>query len=261
VEGGWPPSPDVQHGTAVAGIAAAITGNGKGIAGIACGAQILPVSLGSFPTAAGLAAGLRWASQNGARVVNLSFSTVPTDCANKALQDVGGHLVLCAATGNDGSPQAGVTFPASHASVIGVGAANSGNLPVVNQRCFDPQGRASSPWSSQYGLGLSTLAPGLNCWTTYPLTPTQKTGYGTACGTSLASPHVAGLAALLWSLKPSLTNVEVRRLIEANCQRVGSYTYIKMPGYPNGNWCAEAGYGLVDCYAAFKAATSSPPPS
>jgi subtilisin family serine protease len=188
----------------------------------------------------------------------MSFSVVPTDCAHNALRDIGAKLVLCAATGNDGSPQAGVAFPASHINVIGVGAANLQGLPVENQTCFDNQGMASAPWSSQYGAGLSTLAPGVSCLTTYPLsTRTKVAGYGTACGTSLASPHVAGLATLLWSVKPSLTNVEVRRMIETNCRKVGNYAYNGTPGHPNGSWCEEAGYGLVDCYAAFKAATSS----
>lgn len=257
------------HGTAVAGIAAAKVDNGLGIAGIAGLGTIVPVSLGMYPTSSGLAAGLRFAIGRGARVVNMSVAVCPTACVDEAVKaawDAG--LVLCAAVGND--PVAYAEYPASHPSVIGVGGANRRGLLKTQDGdpCVDDNG-LSNDWNSRYGAGLAMLAPGVNCWTTYPVSGggsmrAARTGeacgpvpgYQSVCGTSAASAHAAGLAALIRSVKPALTNQRVREIIETTCEKVGPYTYARSSDHPNGTWSLQAGYGLMDCLSALKLALS-----
>jgi len=83
-------------------------------------------------------------------------------------------------------------------------------------------------------------------------------------GTSAAAPHVAGIAALVFSWCPKLTQPEVRQAIEASCQKINQYhavnnptgyVYISVGGRPNGTWNNQVGYGLVDAHAAVQTAT------
>ena len=73
-------------------------------------------------------------------------------------------------------------------------------------------------------------------------------------GTSAACPHVAGVAALILSVRPNLTGQQVRNIIEQTAQKVGGYSYATTSGRPNGTWHQETGYGLVDAYAAVRKA-------
>lgn len=77
--------------------------------------------------------------------------------------------------------------------------------------------------------------------------------YQTFNGTSAATPHVAGVAALILSINPGLTQNQVRDIIESTCTKVGNYNYSTVTGRPNGTWNNEMGYGLVNAYAAVKA--------
>lgn len=69
-------------------------------------------------------------------------------------------------------------------------------------------------------------------------------------GTSSACPHVAGVAALILSVNPNLTQKEVATIIEKTARKVGGYSYSTVSGRPNGTWHTEVGYGLIDAYAA-----------
>ena len=73
-------------------------------------------------------------------------------------------------------------------------------------------------------------------------------------GTSSACPHVAGVAALVLSVNPNLTALQVRNVIESTAQKVGGYNYQGVDDRTNGSWNEEMGYGLVDAYAAVQAA-------
>jgi hypothetical protein len=69
-------------------------------------------------------------------------------------------------------------------------------------------------------------------------------------GTSSATPHVSGLAALILSISPCLTNIQVTDIIEQTAVKIGSYNYSQYPNRPNGTWWFETGYGLIDVEAA-----------
>jgi len=98
---------------------------------------------------------------------------------------------------------------------------------------------------SGYGTKLDVVAPGNNILSTLPNNST-----GSKNGTSMATPHVAGIAALVISNNPTLTRLQVVTAIEKSAKKVGSYTYSTTSGRPNGTWNNQMGYGLVDAYAA-----------
>jgi thermitase len=215
------PQDDHGHGTHVAAIAAASTNNGEGVAGVNWGANILPVKVlnsSATGTYANVAAGIVWATDNGAQVINLSLggpapSFVLNDAVNYAYQR---GVILVASTGNAGAPS--VLYPAAYDPVIAVGATDSGN----NLAGF-----------SNYGPEVDVVAPGVNIYSAFP-----GGGYGYRSGTSMAAPHVSGLAALLWGI-PGNGPTRIRALIEASTLDLGS------PG-----WDVFFGSGLIQMDAA-----------
>ena len=247
------------HGTACAGIAAARGNNSRGIAGVAYNCRILPISMGSSPLASRVAAGLNWARLNGANVVSMSFFTTETNDVNTAISTAySSGRVLVAATGNSNTST--VSYPARHSNVIAVGAAS----PCGERK--SPSSCDGENWGSQYGNELSVVAPGVFISTT---DIQGNGGYNYSGksndysdrdyiqwfnGTSAATPFVAGVAALVLSINPNLTALQVRNIIESTAQKVGNYTYSTTSGRPNGTWNNQMGYGLVNAYAAVQAA-------
>lgn len=188
---------DNGHGTHVAGIVAATANNSKGGAGVAPGARVLPVKVldrnGSGYTD-WVAAGIRFAADAGAKVINLSLAGGADSVMSSAVAyaQTKGCLVVAAA-GNDGS-SSGASYPARYDGVIGVGAVDSNNA------------RASF---SNYGAdaGVDIAAPGVGILSTVPGNTYQSWN-----GTSMAAPFVSGVAALLLSADPSLeTNLTALR--------------------------------------------------
>ncbi|RMF33417.1 MAG: peptidase S8 [Chloroflexi bacterium] len=241
------PSDDQGHGTHVAGIAAALSNNSRGIAGVSWGARIMPVKVlgadGTGPTS-GIANGIIWATDHGADVINLSLggsssSATLQDAVNYAYNQ--GVLVVAAA-GNwyqQGNP---VIYPAAYPHVVAVAATGDQN---------------EHAYYSETGYYVDVAAPGgnptgsndnnANHWilSTY----WRGAGYGDylwVVGTSQATPHVAGLAALVWSVKPSLTNDQVEQLIENTAVDLGT------PGRDD-----VFGYGRIDVYAALSRAQTT----
>ena len=197
------------HGTHVAGIAAAMTNNGVGVAGLSYTSTIMNVKVLSDAGAGAyswIASGIIWATDNGAEVINMSLggsSDSPTleDAINYAWSK---GVVVVAAAGNSGT--ASPFYPAYYTNCIAVAATD------VND--------AKASWSN-YGDWVDVAAPGVSIYSTL-----KNDGYGYKSGTSMASPHVAGLAALVFTTLSDANgdgklNDEVRSQIEVNCDDIG----------------------------------------
>jgi len=196
---------DNGHGSHVAGTAAAATNNGTGMAGVCPSCQILPVKVlnaqgsGSYSA---IAAGIRWAADHGADVINLSLggsagSTVLQDAVNYA--DSRGVLLACAAGNSNTSAP---SYPAYYPACVAVAATDSADRKAT---------------FSNYGSWVDTSAPGTGIWATY------KNGqYRSLSGTSMAAPHVAGLAGLLFSQGRTKTDVRSRLTRAAYTDPVGT---------------------------------------
>jgi subtilisin family serine protease len=207
---------DHGHGTMVAGIAAAETNNYEGIAGVAWNSKILPVKVlnqyGSGSTVA-IVNGILWAVDNGAQILNLSFGAPAKDNAvEEALKyafETKGAFIAAAA-GNDNTA---VYYPAAYDRYVCATAATDYN----DQR---------TTWSN-FGPEIDVAAPGDKIITTYPvaLTPAGFQPYKFQDGTSMASAHVAGLAALIRGIKPSLTPSDVMNIIRYAADDVNSSIY------------------------------------
>jgi subtilisin family serine protease len=248
-------SPTGPHGTACAGIVAATFNNALGVAGVAGNARIMPVAFQNW-TDVEVAAGINWASANGADVISMSFgnngwSQAIIDPAIQAAFDA--DLVMCVATHNYNSS---ITYPATNALVMAVGASDE----IDNRKT--PMSPDLEGWGSNFGPQMSVVAPGVRIPTTDQRGSAGYNGGAGAAGdyeltfngTSSATPHVAGLAALIRSLYPALSNVEVRALIEKSAQKVGVVAYADMAGHPNGSWNQEMGYGRITVLRALDAA-------
>ena len=182
------PRDDQGHGTAVAGVIAARTQNRVGQAGMCWKCSVMPVKVldrnGSGPTST-IAAGIVWAVNHGAQVINLSLGGAGT---TQVLQDAvsfaasKGVLVLAAA-GNSGSTTK--FYPAAYPSVVSVGATQEDDTLYS--------------WSNRGADWVQVAAPGCDT------APVRGGGYGNFCGTSAATPVVSGIAGLALSLDPTIT--------------------------------------------------------
>jgi subtilisin family serine protease len=197
VDPGQPPSDDNGHGTALAGIIAASTDNGIGVAGVAPHARIMPVKAldadgrGSAST---VDAGIEWAAAHGARVINLSFGDLlPGDLPpglRQAVATARSDGAICVlAAGND--PQAVDTYPDADAVVVGA-ATEQGTAAAYSSSVGD------APWaiSAPGGGGTSSAT---NVISTY-WTPGGGATYASLAGTSMATAFVSGALADLLSL-------------------------------------------------------------
>jgi serine protease len=210
-------SDDNGHGTHVCGTIAQSTNNGIGCAGIAPSARILSVKAldangkGSNFT---IGSGLRYAVDHGAQVINMSIGGVSSRTLQDAVQYAVAHgVTLCCATGNSGAGQ--ITYPARYPGVIAVGALNA-------------QGQRAS--FSQYGSGLSLVAPGEDILQQTFSRKTGKAGYYYYSGTSMATPHVTGVAALVKSLAPKISPADLKKLLMDTARDVGAAGYDPLTG-------------------------------
>ena len=200
-----PPLDDDGHGTHVAGIIAANTNNFEGIAGITWHNKIMPIKVldqSGAGTLFDVAQGVFWATDHGAKVINLSLGNY---AESKFLHDAikyafSKDVVLVAASGNDGTDQLG--YPASYPEVIAVSAIDYDQTIVE---------------FSNYGKYVDVVAPGVNIASTYP-----SNQYASLSGTSMASPHVAGLAGLIRSIDPTLSNQQINQIIKNTATDLGN---------------------------------------
>jgi hypothetical protein len=254
-------SPVGNHGTACAGIVAARLDNSQGVAGLAGGARVMAIATATWADV-DIAEGLYFAADNGAGVVSMSFGVYPSwnfwdfDLIRDALQhahDKG--LVLVAASGNEDIPAS--RFPGSDARTLTVGGSNRDD-----ERKRTGDASSESWWGACYGPDLDVVAPCLEIPTTDRLGGTGYDAtdyYDRFNGTSSATPCVAGLAALILSLRPGLSNVEVRSIIESTCDKISPnlYTYSNAGSKPSGTWNEEVGYGRINAERALLAACAT----
>jgi hypothetical protein len=186
------------HGTHVAGTIAAAN-NGFGVTGVAPNAKIMPIRVfenDAYSSSIILEQGIRYATNNGADVINLSWTWTPTPGIETAIQDaIDRGVVVVMASGNEylSTP----SYPAQLATDggIAVGALDiAGNVPY---------------FSNGAGMLLDyVVAPGVDVYSTTP-----NNSYMFYNGTSMATPHVAGVAALMLSANPALTPAQVEEIL------------------------------------------------
>jgi subtilisin family serine protease len=211
------PTDDHYHGTMVAGVVGAETNNGKGIAGIAWKGKILPVKvLNDYGEgrASDIAAGILWAVEHGAKILNLSFAAPSENITlGTALKDAfeKQDVFIAAAAGNDNTA---VYYPAAYEKYVCAVAATDYN----DERAV----------YSNFGYEIDCAAPGEKILTTIPSYLTTLLApfpYGYGWGTSMASAHVAGLAALIKSIKPSLKPGQIMNIIRYSADDVNASVY------------------------------------
>ena len=222
------PTDDFGHGTKVTGIIAAATNNGIGVAGVASRVSVMELkALDStgWGTEFDVAEAIDYAANNGVRIINLSLGGTTDDQFMRDATNYayGKGVLLVAAAGNAGSITPPV-YPAAYPHVLAVAATDS----------TDQVAYFSLP-----GDYLDLAAPGVSIYST-----AMGGSYESGSGTSFAAPHVAGVAALVWAARPSLTVDEVHSLLRATARDIGA------PG-----WDAQTGWGLVDAAAAVRLAS------
>jgi serine protease len=229
------------HGTHVAGTIAALTGNGAGVSAVAPEAKILPITvLGANGSGymSDTAEGIIWATDHGATVINMSLgsSSKVTAVSNAIAYARSKGVVVVAAAGNERAQGSPTSYPAADAGVIGVAATDSADKVAS--------------YSNQ-GSYVDVAAPGSGIISTYPTALGMS--YASMNGTSMASPHVAAVAALIRAHRPALTPDQVQAAMEGSAVDLGT-----------AGKDIDYGHGRIDAVAALSAAgggTASPSPS
>ena len=195
-----------SHGTYVAGVAALALGNGVGNSGYCpkCRLMIVLVGTDSGASLSDIASGLAYAADHGARVANMSWAGASDSSTLQSAIDYAHDkgLVLTAAAGNSNCNC--TSYPAADRNVLGVAG--------VSNAAGDKQG------DSNYGSWVKIAAPegNMTAWPTINGAP----GYAAVGGTSVAAPAAAGIAGLLFSYDPSLTNTQVEQALEVSAAPV-----------------------------------------
>ncbi len=239
------------HGTHVAGTVAAVTNNNTGVAGVAYGAKVVPVRVlakcgGSTSdiadaivwSAGGSVSGVP-ANPNPVKVINMSLGgggSCPSVTQNAINSARANGAVVVVAAGNSNRDASGFT-PASCNGVINVAATDR---------------NGSRATYSNFGSNIDIAAPGgmggsdgvastMNAGTTTPTTD----NYSYSAGTSMAAPHVAGVAALMFAVNPNLTPDQVEQMLKDSAR-----------SFPSGSTCSTSncGAGIMDAHAAVLAA-------
>ncbi|NTS77753.1 S8 family serine peptidase [Catenovulum sp. SM1970] len=215
-----------SHGTHVAGTIAAIGGNGQGVVGVNrsgnLGLHIVKVfnDQGTWAYGSDLADAVNRCVQAGSNVISMSLGGGGSSTTERnAFQNAHNAGVLSiAAAGNDGNSS--ISYPASYDIVMSVAAVDSSE----NKASF-----------SQYNQYVEIAAPGVGVNSTW-----NNNGYKSISGTSMATPHVSGVAALVWGNFPECSNQQIRDALNSTAKDKGT------PGRDN-----SYGYGIVQAKAAY----------
>jgi subtilisin family serine protease len=226
VDGDTTPQDGNGHGTHTAGTAAAETNNSAGGAGMCPNCKLMAIRVlnnSGSGTLANVANGITYAANNGAKVINLSLGGSGSATLQNAVDYAWSRGVfLACAAGNSNTSSTANAYPAAYPNCFAVASTTSAD--------------ARSSFSN-YGSWVEVAAPGSSIYSTW-----IGSGYNTISGTSMATPHVAGLAGLLAS--QGLTNAQIRDRICSTADRIsGTGTY----------WTC----GRIN---AARAVTGSPPP-
>lgn len=225
------------HGTHVAGTIAAYD-NSQGVVGVYPGVDLHIVKIfddnGTWTYASDIVGAIDQCKSAGANVVNMSLGGAGSSSAeNAAMQGFADDgILLVAAAGNDGNSSQ--SYPASYDAVMSVAAVDS---------------NANHASYSQYNSAVEIAGPGSSVYSTYPTNT-----YATLSGTSMATPHVVGAAALVWSYFPQCSNTQIRSALNATAQDRGAsgrdnyygYGIVKVANavdYLNANGCSGNGGG------------------
>lgn len=220
-----------NHGTHVAGIMAATRNNAVGIAGVCGTAKLLPVVI--VNPCSGLeswvADGITWAVDNGADILNMSLQySVGSDYLRAAVQYAAARgIPMVCATGNS---NAAVAFPARWPETVAVASVTAANV------------RAST---SNYGPEVNIAAPGDSI---YSLNSTG--GYAFKSGTSMATPHITGIMALMREVNPTMTFAQMREAIDMTARDVGA-----------AGWDIYTGHGVANAHLALQRARDTYQPA
>ncbi|RJP26847.1 MAG: hypothetical protein C4536_15090, partial [Actinobacteria bacterium] len=230
------PRDDNGHGTHVSGIAGAEEGNGQGGVGVSFGAEIMPLKV-MDSTGRGynsdITAGIRYAADNGAQVINLSLGGTSYSASMRDAVDYAhaAGVVVVASAGNSGDGT--MQYPAGYDNVIAVGATDRSDV-IASFSTHNSSVDLSAPGVAihstmpTYEVGLNSYGYGLN--------------YANLNGTSMAAPMASGVAALLRSYRPTFTPGEVASYMQTYAHDLGA------PG-----WDEYFGYGRIDAYASLDA--------
>ena len=209
-----------NHGTHVAGTVGAQTNNGTGVASIGFNVRVMPIKIGNCNNQLTHGfEGITYAANNGAHVVNMSwggggFSNYGQNVCNYAWNQ---GTILVAAAGNNN--QSTVFYPAGYNNVIAVAS----TTPTDAKSSF-----------SQFGTWINISAPGSNIRSTY-----ATSDYSSISGTSMASPHVAGLLGLMRSAAPSATNNALINCLYSGADNINA---------ANPNFIGQLGVGRINAY-------------
>ncbi|KAF0219860.1 MAG: peptidase S8/S53 subtilisin kexin [Geobacteraceae bacterium] len=221
------------HGTAVAGAAGALSNNSIGVAGVAWQNPLMPLVVldaNDYASYSNIARAITYAVDQGVRVINISIggsssSLTLQNAVNYAWSK--GAVIFASAMNNSTSA---LYYPAACNSVVAVSATTSSDTIAS---------------FSNYGSWITVSAPGSGIYTT-----NRGGGYGAWNGTSFSSPITAGLAALILSVNPMLTNAQVVDIIKQNADDLGTAGFDQY-----------FGYGRINVYKSLTAARNAVPQS
>jgi serine protease len=222
------PRPGPDHGTHVAGLAAAVTNNNIGVAGVAPHCRLLPIKVSPDASSSDKILfgyeGIVYAADLGARIVNCSwsgsgYSQAGQDVITYATQK--GTLVVAAAGNSNANIDVAAEYPAAYTGVLAVGSTRSGDF----KSSF-----------SNFGYAVSVSAPGENILSSLP-----GNTYNFYDGTSMASPIAAGVAALVASQNPGYTPLQIGQQVRISADNIDALN----PYYPH-----LMGFGRVNAYRA-----------